>query len=225
MIELRQQSETQTEFNLRRWEELLADRTLRDYPGKIETDRYGNIIMSPAKVMHCDRQARIGRILEDLMPGGRVSFGPGVSTREGNKIPDVSWRSWERVEVEADDQSLVTITPEICVEILSRSNTGKEMDEKRLLYLSEGAQEVWLCDNRGRVTFYDKGGELERSLMCPGFPKVVELSKRPQPRGKGESLTRENELNKELKRSRRAASPAGRAAEKPDAAKDKSPER
>jgi Uma2 family endonuclease len=226
MSEVRVPSETQTEFNLRRWEEILADRTLRDYPGKIETDRYGNIIASPAKVTHFDRQFRIGRTLEDLMAEGRVSFGPGVSTREGNKIPDVSWRSWERVEAEAEDQSLLTIAPEICVEILSRSNTGKEMHEKRLLYLSEGAQEVWLCDGHGEMTFYYKGGELERSSLCPEFPKVVELVRRAEPSGKSKTpVARENDVNRELKRSRRSTEPAHRETEKPDPAKDKSPER
>ncbi|MGA7130700.1 MAG: hypothetical protein WBZ19_30600, partial [Chthoniobacterales bacterium] len=70
-----------------------------------------------------------------------------------------------------------------------------------------------------------KGGELERSLLCPGFPKVVELAKRPEPTGKGEPASRENELSRELKRSRRAAAPAEQEVQKPDAAKDKSPER
>jgi hypothetical protein len=41
---------TQTEFNLRRWAELLADRELARVEGRIETDRHGRIIwkFSPA---------------------------------------------------------------------------------------------------------------------------------------------------------------------------------
>jgi len=39
--------EKQTPFNLSRWTELLADRELAKVEGRIETDRYGRIIMSP----------------------------------------------------------------------------------------------------------------------------------------------------------------------------------
>src|SRR5438093_5713223 len=39
---------TQTEFNMRRWAELLADRELARFEGRIETDRYGHVIMGPA---------------------------------------------------------------------------------------------------------------------------------------------------------------------------------
>jgi hypothetical protein len=37
----------QTRFNLRRWGELVADPELARIEGRVETDRYGNIIMSP----------------------------------------------------------------------------------------------------------------------------------------------------------------------------------
>ncbi|MCZ7635147.1 MAG: hypothetical protein M5U12_03255 [Verrucomicrobia bacterium] len=37
----------QTAFNLRRWEEVLADTGLAKLPGRIETDRHGHILMSP----------------------------------------------------------------------------------------------------------------------------------------------------------------------------------
>src|SRR6266700_3915375 len=37
----------QTASNLRRWAELLADRELAKVEGRIETDRFGHIIMSP----------------------------------------------------------------------------------------------------------------------------------------------------------------------------------
>jgi hypothetical protein len=45
-IEL-QSSETQTEFNLKRWHEVLNDPDLARLPHRIETDRHGHIIMTP----------------------------------------------------------------------------------------------------------------------------------------------------------------------------------
>ena len=38
--------------------------------------------------------------------------------------------------------------PEICVEIVSPSNTDKEMQDKIQLYLAKGVQEVWLKNIR-----------------------------------------------------------------------------
>jgi hypothetical protein len=39
--------QTQTSFNLRRWNELLADARLTKFEGRIETDRHGHILMTP----------------------------------------------------------------------------------------------------------------------------------------------------------------------------------
>mgnify|MGYP001313879954 CR=1 FL=1 len=36
--------------------------------------------------------------------------------------------------------------PEICLEILSPSNSIVEMEMKRALYFEAGAREVWECD-------------------------------------------------------------------------------
>jgi hypothetical protein len=46
VLELRHSAE-QTAFNLKRWEEIHADPYLAKLPHRIETDRYGNIVMSP----------------------------------------------------------------------------------------------------------------------------------------------------------------------------------
>ncbi len=69
--------EDQTEFNLRRWSELLADtelgRELARIEGRIETDRHGHIIMSPpAAFRHGSYQFAIAKLLNALMPNGRT---------------------------------------------------------------------------------------------------------------------------------------------------------
>jgi hypothetical protein len=40
-------SKIQSAFNLKRWQELLADPDLARLPHRIETDRHGHILMSP----------------------------------------------------------------------------------------------------------------------------------------------------------------------------------
>ena len=66
------------------------------------------------------------------------------------------------------------IAPEICVEVVSASNTGEEMEEKKSLYFARGAQEVWVCEN-GVMRFYRPDGPLEKSVLVPDFPKRIEI--------------------------------------------------
>jgi Uma2 family endonuclease len=65
------------------------------------------------------------------------------------------------------------LAPELCVEILSPSNTEDEMDGKRRLYFSQGAKEVWTCDRDGEMTYFDRKGEIPQSQLFPDFPKTV----------------------------------------------------
>jgi Uma2 family endonuclease len=65
-----------------------------------------------------------------------------------------------------------TLAPEICVEIMSKSNTAAEMDEKRRLYRDIGADEVWIVETDGRIRFYGEE-ELDASKVAPGCPNEV----------------------------------------------------
>jgi Uma2 family endonuclease len=67
--------------------------------------------------------------------------------------------------------------PEVCVEVLSPSNTEPEMQEKMALYFDPGAQEVWLCDQNGAMRFFGPGASpLGGSGLFPQFPKQVVLA-------------------------------------------------
>ncbi len=66
--------------------------------------------------------------------------------------------------------------PEICVEVLSPSNTEAEIQEKMALYLDAGAQEVWVCAESGAMSFFSPGTKsLTGSHLCPDFPKQIVL--------------------------------------------------
>ena len=169
--------QAQTRFNLRRWAELLADRELAKIEGRIETDRHGNIIMSPPPApSHGSFQSEIGYLLRTLMPEGRVLTECPISTADGVKAADVAWASPERMR-ELGNRACFPHAPEICVEVLSPSNTEAEIQEKTELYFDAGAQEVWICAPSGTMTFksHSAGRTLKQSQLCPDFPKKVRL--------------------------------------------------
>jgi Uma2 family endonuclease len=168
---------TQAAFNLRRWAELLADRELARVEGRIETDRHGHIIMSPPPApSHGSFQSEVSYLLRILLPEGRVLTECPISTADGVKAADVAWASPERME-ELDDQVCFPHAPEICVEVLSPSNTNAEIQEKMALYFDADAKEVWLCSRSGAMSFFSPGAAkpMRLSKICPRFPKQIEL--------------------------------------------------
>src|SRR6266567_1318828 len=133
---------TRAAFNLRRWAELLADRELAKVEGRIETNRHGHIIMSPPPApSHGGYQLEIGRLLWNLLPEGRALTECPISTADGVKAADVVWASPARIQDLGDGVCFLR-APEICVEVLSPSNTEAEIQEKMMLYFDAGAEEV-----------------------------------------------------------------------------------
>jgi Uma2 family endonuclease len=168
----------QTEFNLRRWAELLSDPVLARIEGRIETDRFGHVIMSPPPAAsHGSFQFRIGALLDRYMPNGRVLTECPISTADGVRAADVAWASPESLR-ELGARVCFPRAPEICVEVLSPGNTEAEMREKTALYFDAGAVEVWHCAESGAMTFLRGGASepLRVSQLCPEFPAQVQLN-------------------------------------------------
>lgn len=159
------------------WEDIIEDRSLRDLPFKIETNRYNKIIMSPASAWHGNFEHEIGMMLRQRMEGGKVINKAPVQTAEGVRVADVAWIS--RARWEPDKRAAVLpVAPEICVEILSPSNSRAEMLEKMTLYYAKGAREVWLCDEDGRMEFFTALSAPEpvtASVLCPAFPGSIDV--------------------------------------------------
>lgn len=155
------------------WDEICADRSLQDLPYKIETNRHGQIVMSPAKFWHSSRQGKIAHLLGNLGREGMISTETAIQTSDGVKVADVAWSSREFFEAHRNDSAL-TVSPELCVEVISGSNTTMEIREKIVLYFAHGAKEVWLCDDDGKMTFYVAPEQTaERSRKFPGFPTQI----------------------------------------------------
>ena len=168
---------TQTAFNLRRWAELLRDSALAKVEGRIETDRHGQIIMSPPPAAkHGGYQAEITGLLRNLVKSGRVFTECPISTADGVRAADVAWASSSRIQ-ELGSNVCFPRAPEICVEVLSPGNTDAEIREKTALYFDAGAQEVWHCSISGDMTFLAVGesAPLSASRLCADFPLRVQL--------------------------------------------------
>lgn len=157
------------------WKRAVDDPQLQDLPYKVETNEYGQLVLSPTRFYHTSYQATIYDLLRDrLSVHGRCFQELAVETSKGVKVPDVAWISDRRLSTLPDDPCALPIAPEICVEVYSSSNTGVEMATKGALYFEKGAEEVWTCDRKGRMRFFTKDGELESSRLVPDFPHRVD---------------------------------------------------
>ena len=157
-----------------RWQEVCDDPYLKNLPYKIELNEYGKILMSPQKVYHSAFQGRLSYLLQSLIKTGETLSECAITTPKGTKVADVAWASNERFAV-IKNETACSIAPEICIEIISGSNSNKEMEEKKALYFSQGAEEFWLCDEAGHMDFYNPQGQLHQSTIVPDFPREVIL--------------------------------------------------
>lgn len=154
------------------WAEVVAHPSLKDLPFKIETNEYGQIVMNPVKLNHSFYQSKISNLLSDLRSDGVTLTECAIWTRKGTKCADAAWASSELFK-QLEGKTEAQVSPEICVEVLSASNSEKEMRQKRKLYFEQGAKEIWICDEYGKIRFFNEGGELEQSIWFPDFPKEV----------------------------------------------------
>ena len=156
------------------WQEATEKPELQELPFRIELTETGQILMTPVRVLHAAFQGEIENLLRTLTQGGLAFPQCAISTRRGTKVADVAWVSYERF-TRIRNETEAPIAPEICVEILSASNTAEEMREKAMLLFEKEAQECWLCTKEGEMSFYNKTGKLAQSFLVPDFPSTVEF--------------------------------------------------
>ena len=154
------------------WQEVIEHPSLQDLPFKIELNEYGKIEMSPASNRHGRLQSKLTLLLAQHGGQGELYLECSVETRKGVKVADVAWASPEFF-AEYGEVTPLPVAPEICIEILSPSNSQQEMAEKIDLYLAKGAKEVWLCDNQGNITINTPKGVIEKSNLLKTFPRNI----------------------------------------------------
>ena len=110
---------------------------------------------------------------------GMLRLQPGLV-----RIPDVSFLSWDRLpNREFPRQAIPPIAPDLAVEVLSDSNTRKEMCIKLRDYFGAGTRLVWYIDpdDRTATTYLDpdhpvvldEGQTLDGGAVLPGFTVPV----------------------------------------------------
>lgn len=144
------------------WAEVVDNPYFENLPFKIELNRYGKIEMTPASNRHGHLQFQIGTLLKRKLKKGEVLIECSVQTTEGVKVADVAWCSKAFIK-QYGYETPYSHAPEICVEVVSPSNSKEEMANKAQLYLQAGAEEVWIVWENGIVDYYDKTGEIEQS--------------------------------------------------------------
>ena len=145
-----------------RWAEMVNDPGLRDLPYKIELNAWGKIEMSPANNRHARLQGRTALELGRQLADGEVLTECPVLTDIGVRVPDVAWASSQFLAMHGENTPYRK-APEICVEIVSPSNSDAEMSEKTRAYLAAGAIEVWLVPEAGNARYFDANGERSSS--------------------------------------------------------------
>ncbi len=156
------------------WQQVCEHPSLQNIPFKIELNERGQILMSPVKVIHSLLQGQVDYLLRQCLENGKSFPECAVKTRRGTKVADVVWASDERLQ-QIKYETECSVAPEICIEIVSESNTAEEMDEKRLLYLENGAEEVWMCTSDGDMSFYNEKGRIAKSVLAPDFSEKIDI--------------------------------------------------
>ncbi len=112
-----------------------------------------------------------------------------------NRMPDVYFTAWESLPSDtAHLRPVADYPPDLAVEILSESNTRKEIDQKRREYFASGAKLVWIIDPDARtvavyadparpdlVTLLGEADTLGGGTVLPGFTlPLTDLFNDPQ---------------------------------------------
>lgn len=153
------------------WAEVLRNPLLQNLPFKIELNRFGTILMSPASNQRGRIQGRMATNLINKLPDGEVITECSIQTSEGVKVADVVWASDEFIRQFAYETPYPK-APELCIEIVSPSNAKAEIRGKVDLYLAKGAQEVWVISEDGTTAVYSHIGKIGRSSIAPGAERV-----------------------------------------------------
>jgi Uma2 family endonuclease len=96
------------------------------------------------------------------------------------RVPDVAFYSWDHFPDRlVPDGPILDVVPDLAVEVLSPSNTKKEMARTRSEYFAGGCKLVWEVDRDTRsaavyttpddFTTVDETGTLDGGAVLPGF--------------------------------------------------------
>lgn len=154
------------------WSDVINDSTLQNLPFKIELNKFGKLLMSPASNKHGIAQSRVSASLIRQFPEGITITECSINTSEGTKVADVAWAS-ESFISEWGTVTPFPRAPELCIEIVSPSNSREEMRIKKDLYLEAGAQEVWVIYMDSHVDIFTADGLVKEGCFSDGIEAEI----------------------------------------------------
>lgn len=87
---------------------------------------------------------------------GMIRLFPGLI-----RIPDLAFASWDRFpDRKVPKEPIPSLAPDLVVEVLSLSNTPREMERKLGEYFAAGVRLAWMIDPRTRTVMIHAPGEL-----------------------------------------------------------------
>ena len=159
---------------------------------RLELLRGEVVAMTRPNWEHGEIQVNIASLIKQFLrenPIGRVATESGVITERGPDTvrgPVVSFMAKDRMPIGERMNRFADQTPDLCVEVVSPSNTRAMLNEKIAEYFATGARTIWVVDpdersvtvfrepNQGRVLKQDT--TLDGGDVLPGFScKVSDL--------------------------------------------------
>jgi Uma2 family endonuclease len=148
-------------------------------------------VMSPSKLLHGIICARVATSLGSFVQEHDLGVVVGAETgfiveRDPDTVlgADAAFISHERVSTIEDFDKFAPFAPDLAVEVMSPSNTAREMEKKVVLYFAAGARAVWVFNPKKKtVAVYDSPTDvrilsenetLDGDEVLPGFK--LELS-------------------------------------------------
>jgi Uma2 family endonuclease len=146
---------------IRRWE---ARPYHEDDPDRYELNEFGEWIVSPRPSTGHQQVASVVAFQLTTQLGERAVTEVSVYTDRGIRVPDVAWMPAARW-LEAKGENPLASVPDVCVEVVSPSNTREEILMKVGAYLRGGAREAIVVGLKGDLEFFGPGGKLDASAL------------------------------------------------------------
>ena len=154
----------------RRWQQLASDPLVAAIPFKVELNEKGAIEVSPPTLRHAFLQAFVSAELQRQRPDGTTFTECPVETDIGVRVPDVVWASPEFMQRHGTESEF-RAGPDLCVEVLSPTNTRAEIAEKVAAYLAAGSREVWVVGDDGVPEIHTTAGRIGASTLGFDLPR------------------------------------------------------
>jgi Uma2 family endonuclease len=128
----------------------------------------GEILVSPAGMRHsavaCNVASLIWEFLQKNPIGAVYSSDVGIALPNGNvRSPDVTYVSTTKLPEGRSPETFGEVIPDLAVEVLSPSDSLKELGRKIGEFLENGVPIVWLVDpGRQTVTIYRSLSETQQ---------------------------------------------------------------